>query len=465
MFALGKEAPWIDETWTIGWVTSSWHDVFANEIRYLSPSAYYPALKLWLMLLGPSVVAGRLLSALFGVISLVPCYVLFRQFANRQAATYALVFVALSTAQIFFSQEIKPYTIAITVSLVGSVFFARILRGDTSARTYLVFVTAFVCCLYVHLLVGLSLVACHAAFVSTHTELRASSKNRIAVVVLIAACAPIVPVVWLNGNPSHMFEIHNLIPQPSLGYLDRLLFELTGNRWMGVLVLGLTSAGIAQILARSRIHSNTSLLPRYATTLLIGPPALVFAVSFLHPFFWLRYFAPSLVLVWLFVSIGIHALPKALRAVALTIVLSGLIYQDVLYYFLPHKQPLTVLANKIEREKTENDVVLIYPGYYRPLSFERLLNVDGLTGTFGLPESADPSFLHRPEVSATRRIFFVKLLDQDEVALRANAPDAGRYLQELKVVGFREAGRTVFRCAQIPTNEPYVCAEWIVMEK
>jgi 4-amino-4-deoxy-L-arabinose transferase-like glycosyltransferase len=113
LYGLGEWSLWEDEETTIFF---SHHP----ERRFPRVFPVFFILLGWLYdITGVSVLAGRLLAAVFGMLSLTLTYLIARRFAGERVALAALVLVAISPGHLFWSQSIRYYTLALCLQLTS----------------------------------------------------------------------------------------------------------------------------------------------------------------------------------------------------------------------------------------------------------------------------------------------------------------------------------------------------------
>jgi len=113
LYGLGEWSLWEDEETTI---------FFSHHPDQRFPRIFpvFFVLLGWLYdVTGVSVLAGRLLAASFGILSLALTYAIARRFAGERVALVALVLVALSPGHLFWSQSIRYYGLALCLQLAS----------------------------------------------------------------------------------------------------------------------------------------------------------------------------------------------------------------------------------------------------------------------------------------------------------------------------------------------------------
>jgi len=151
---------WLDEY-------GSWWVVAANdyagvaartfEVQGQSP-LYYLIVRACVDLFGSASWSLRLPSLIFGILALGLGYAAARElFRDRRVALMAMAALALHAPLIRYSQEARPYALAIALSLASFMLFSRVLRGGTlGERVAYAFVTAAT--VYAHYLFGFVLI-------------------------------------------------------------------------------------------------------------------------------------------------------------------------------------------------------------------------------------------------------------------------------------------------------------------
>jgi mannosyltransferase len=115
---------------------------------------YFFLLRGWIALTGTTEYALRFFSLLFGVLCVPLSYVLGRQLFDRQSGLLAAVMVAVSPYLIWYSQEVKMYTLVTALALLG-VYGLRRAVAEREWRWWAVQVVATSLAFYSHILAAL----------------------------------------------------------------------------------------------------------------------------------------------------------------------------------------------------------------------------------------------------------------------------------------------------------------------
>lgn len=147
ILALGSESYWRDEVIMLRVVL----DVKSlPEIFQLNRPPLYPALfYIWVNLFGTSEVATRTLSVVLGGLSIPLMVLLGRRLFSPQVGLIAAFLMTISEYQIYYSQEIRYYSLMLLLSLVMMLCYVRALRSG-QARDYLAFASVSILLYFSH---------------------------------------------------------------------------------------------------------------------------------------------------------------------------------------------------------------------------------------------------------------------------------------------------------------------------
>lgn len=84
---------------------------------------FFRLLEGWFHLTGFSIITGRALAGLFGLLSIALTYFGFRRVTSRAAALLAATFLALNLGHLFWSQSIRYYTLVLVFQLLSMYWF------------------------------------------------------------------------------------------------------------------------------------------------------------------------------------------------------------------------------------------------------------------------------------------------------------------------------------------------------
>ena len=108
----------------------------------VAPPLYFLMLRAFSLVLGEGVVTARLMSALFGFLTLAAVYELARQGFDELTARYALALTAFSAFQVWYSQEARMYAMVTFLGVVSTWAFLRWHQTGRGALLYVGLATA-----------------------------------------------------------------------------------------------------------------------------------------------------------------------------------------------------------------------------------------------------------------------------------------------------------------------------------
>ncbi len=129
------EGLWNDEY--IGWWISStsikdglFNRIFSN----CHMPIYYFYLKGWMYIFGESDLALRFSSVFIGSLYIISSYFLGKTFKDKTCGLLCALFTTFSSFAIYFSQEVRPYSLIFLISTLLSIFFIKSLRKLTKTN-------------------------------------------------------------------------------------------------------------------------------------------------------------------------------------------------------------------------------------------------------------------------------------------------------------------------------------------
>jgi uncharacterized membrane protein len=223
VYKLDAESLWLDEVLSINLASKDVPSAIrALPDNYVHPPFYFIILHIWSRVVGQSEFSLRFLSALFGPLTAVMTYKLARALFDRRTALLSGLFLALCPYHIYYSQEIRMYTLATFLGLVGAYCFFQALERRDSAL-WIGFVLCSALGLYTHYYTLFLLLFESLFFLSLiiiRRQYRYSFKAwLLAQLAIFCLYLPWLPVLLIQstGGKSGWIGI------PSLGYLSGAL--------------------------------------------------------------------------------------------------------------------------------------------------------------------------------------------------------------------------------------------------
>lgn len=121
LYRLGADSLWYDETVSAFLAAESIPDLIAHTARDIHPPGYYVLLHIWASLTGHSEFALAFFSLIFGMLLIPLTYRLARRLTGAPAsAAWAALLVAVSPYNIWYSQEVRMYTLGAALGLAAA---------------------------------------------------------------------------------------------------------------------------------------------------------------------------------------------------------------------------------------------------------------------------------------------------------------------------------------------------------
>ncbi len=305
---------WYDEAFSLLFASKGFAAMLAGTLTStgagaadIHPLGYYTLLDVWMKVLGTTVPAGRLLSALLGVGIVFLAYQTANYFAGRKLALWAAFFVAISPFQVHYGQEIRMYALLTFLLLVAVYAFLRGIKDGNLGWT-LLFSLAAALAQCTHNLAAFFLLP--LAF----TAILLRRKEVIWRTLWAGGLALLFYSPWLFYLPSQLGKVqaHYWVQKPGADALFNLLLTYVTNLpvpdgWLGAgLFITLILVGLAVWQTYRYWRAEPfSLAGLWFFYLAFLPPLLLFLVSQWTPVFIARALLPagvffSLWLAWVF---------------------------------------------------------------------------------------------------------------------------------------------------------------------
>jgi 4-amino-4-deoxy-L-arabinose transferase-like glycosyltransferase len=152
LYRLGADSLWYDETVSAFLAAESTTELIAHTARDIHPPGYYLLLHFWTLAAGSSEFALAFFSLGFGLLLIPLTYQLALLLANQRAAIWAALLVTVSPYQLWYSQEVRMYTLGAALGICAVYCGLRALshpdKPDSIRLFWAIYVAAAVVGLY-----------------------------------------------------------------------------------------------------------------------------------------------------------------------------------------------------------------------------------------------------------------------------------------------------------------------------
>jgi mannosyltransferase len=394
LYHLGAQSLGADDTWSVWIAQLSLSKIVQATAADVHPPLYYFLLHYWMATFGTSELAVKLLSIVFGVLSIIIVYALGRQLFDERVGLVGAFILAVSSFNIRYSQETRMYSLLVLLGLLSMYFFIRLSERSTPI-TWAGYVISTTLLLYTHAY-GLFLLIAQNLYVVT--LLVVSRKDvfwwrRWAVLQLmvIVLFAPWVPVLihQSSGASSGQQAAFLALPGASTAVVDALTSYAGGTLLLAIfLVLSLLSlvtysssdgtiSSTAPLHALRRyvrgmrithVHAQYFLIVWFLTILLLPVALSLFSTVRFDD----RYTITASVALYLLVAKGITNIkPRTvqLAVVIVIVVLSAVNVQAYVNNQIPEQWAKEAWVQSretfsvIDQQGRSGDLVILYPQF------------------------------------------------------------------------------------------------------
>ncbi|MFN8597635.1 MAG: glycosyltransferase family 39 protein [Anaerolineae bacterium] len=338
VYRLDAQSIWYDEGLSIYLAQQPVAQAVSLSATTDHPPLHTLALGGWIALTGDSDFAVRFLSLLLGVLAVALTYALGAQFDQR-AGLFGAGLLALSPLAVYYSQEARDYTLLLALTMIATVAFVHLLRGDQRRRIWVAYVASMIAALYTHYFAVFTWAAINGAWlvveisrtgIKSKTILGAAVLRWLlwfaAQIFILLAFLPWLPNALAQAGSNATYFPGRVTWQTVFGDTWRAFSvgewgdaSFVGWLWLAVILIGLTASlrGVINhaeaISTRDNKIASLSLAMTLLLSLLIAPLVAMSALAWLKPKFAPRYLLPSLPAWVLLASIGITRLIDGTR--------------------------------------------------------------------------------------------------------------------------------------------------------
>ncbi len=133
VYGLSEQCYWLDEIRTLNVVQGGLDSIISGG----RPPIYLVFAHFWFESFGVSEVATRLLSIIFGVSSIVLIYIIGKSLFDQKVGVLSAFFMSVSKFQIYYSQELRYYSLYELLTLISFFFYIRLLNSKSYIYTVL----------------------------------------------------------------------------------------------------------------------------------------------------------------------------------------------------------------------------------------------------------------------------------------------------------------------------------------
>lgn len=126
LYRLGYQSLWYDEAVSMHLAMKDLGSLTLHTARDIHPPLYYYLLHFWILTVGSSEFSAAFLSLVFGVLIIALCYRLGSELCDRRAGLLTAFLIAVSPFNLWYSQEVRMYTLGAFLGLVSLYCLSRL---------------------------------------------------------------------------------------------------------------------------------------------------------------------------------------------------------------------------------------------------------------------------------------------------------------------------------------------------
>ncbi|WP_238532807.1 glycosyltransferase family 39 protein [Halalkalicoccus jeotgali] len=356
-----------------------------------SPPLYYLVLDIWTATFGYGESTLRLLSALFGIATIVVIYLLGSELYSRDVGLLSAGLLSVSAFHIWYAQEARMYTLLAFLASLSYLFLLKSMNEEARTEYVVLYVVSTVALGYTHMF-GLFVILSQSLFIFSDLVLFEGKTDRKAIVrwvtiqgtvgILLLPYVRVLLVRVLTGRGEVWVSI------PPIPYLVTTPLSYFGTsrilQWPPAVYLGLLALigmlGVVAILPFSRlpgrqvsaesshIHADERpAQPRAAFLLVLWvmiPIAVPIVITYaITPIFVQRYTIPASIGLFILIARGISRLPRpSARVMAVVLVLSVCLFPLPTMYADDQREQWRESAQYVAGGADGDDLVLLSRG-------------------------------------------------------------------------------------------------------
>ena len=362
LYGLADESLRLDEGYLYARITSSYWGTLTHWDTQWQGVLFAVVEKLWCDIFGHSEVSLRLLPALFGILTVPALYLLGRTLFSSGAGHIAALLVAVNPCAIYFSQDARPYSLFLLLSVVSAYFAIRSLRSE-SGRPRVLFALSALAGLYVHPY-GVFLLPFYVSlpFLPSDTPGPPFARRRYfqALAMVFAGYVPMLTVFARTfiGKMSGRLHDADFIPQATLSSLTDTCSKYFMSD-LGAILVGLIAVPVLILRFRRRELSAALLIPFSLAACFVLIPWL--ASQVFTPIYFFRYTIPALAALLLILAWVLSTLRVSLRVFLILTLLAVSADSLADYYTKVDKDPWRQTVELLRPRLQRGDLVIVNP--------------------------------------------------------------------------------------------------------
>jgi mannosyltransferase len=281
-FAIDRSCIWMDEASSIDVARLPLGDFLRALRRDEVNMTFYHLLLRLVLLFGESALVVRTISALCGVAAIVLVYLLGRRLFEERVGLVAAALLSINVFHIWFSQEVRGYSLVVLLVCVSTYFFLLIVERPDRRGPWIGYVASSVLAVYTHVF-AVFVLASHWLSLGPRGLRETGPRRIVGAGIAIVVCLAPLAVFLLAQDRGQV----SWIPPISLAMVLVTLDALAG---FNLVLLALLLGALVWVFKGLARGGDEAFARRLLGVSLVFPLVLVALVSFFKPLFFFRYF-------------------------------------------------------------------------------------------------------------------------------------------------------------------------------
>lgn len=371
VYGLDSKSLWLDEG----------HSMYRSEmsikeiITYLEdihPPLYFLLLHAWTEIFGNDEFSSRLLSVLFGIISIFIIYKIGKELFNKEIGILSSFLLGISLFHIRYSQEVRQYSLMVLLVLISNLYFILFFKNKEikSATGYILSTSLLI---YTHMLNIFVLIYQNIFYIYHFRKNKSNIKFWICnQIVLLLMFTPWI--YTLAKMPKGTYQLVEWLSVPTLNDLSDTFVSFSNNSatllllFVLLLLVSVLRLENQMFIYMDNAYKNEKI---FLLLWLFLPIISLFAVSLFKPLYYDRYVIYSVPALYILASYGIYKMPyKKIMIVAIIMVIIGLSITPLWnYYFVEKKEQwremVSYIGESINDSQEKDNIILLYPSFIK----------------------------------------------------------------------------------------------------
>ncbi len=385
LYRLGADSLWYDETVSAFLASETAPELVAHTARDIHPPGYYLLLHAWVGLVGHSEFALAFFSLGFGVLLIALTYRLARDLANPTVAAWAALLVTFAPYHVWYSQEVRMYTLGAALGLGAAIFGWRALTRPAARLNWLGYILTAALGLYSLYYFAFLLLIINSFFLLYLLYPAANRATRLAWIsanaLIVLMYLPWLPIAWRQATQppvppwrtaAALYPWPVLLESWSALSLGQSIEPIAA--WpILLLTLALFTLGLLYLYyLPAPFTPSRYFLPLFLAVYTLGPLLLIYLLSFITPLYHIRYlftYSPAFYII-LGAGLAWLAAPRRrwLALIAMALLLMASFYSIYRFHVDPRYRAddYRAAVRFIRANWQPGDAILVNAGYVYP---------------------------------------------------------------------------------------------------